>query len=123
MKFNELVQDILTEGKKKAKSKPDYLDFDKDGNKKESMKKALKDKGHGKKHKKGMSSKQAKFFGKKSVKEGYGEMEENHDEMDMSNPKERTEVHIAKEILNACNTNNMGSIKKLANELLKMHGV
>ena len=111
MKFNELVQDILTEGKKKAKSKPDYLDFDKDGNKKESMKKALKDKGHGKKHKKGMSSKQAKFFGKKSVKEGYGEMEEEHGEKDLSNPEERTEVHIADDI------------KKLANELLKMHGV
>ena len=37
MKFSEQVQ----EG---AKSKPDYLDFDKDGDKKEPMKKALKDK-------------------------------------------------------------------------------
>jgi hypothetical protein len=27
-----------------AKAKPDYLDFDKDGNKEEPMKKALKDK-------------------------------------------------------------------------------
>jgi len=113
MKFNELVQDILTEGKKKAKSKPDYLDLDKDGNKTESMKKAAKDMGHGKKGKKGMSPKQAKFFGKgkKTVKEGYGEMEEGHDEKDLSNPEERTEVHIADDI------------KKLANELLKMHGV
>lgn len=111
MKFNELVQDILTEGKKKAKSKPDYLDLDKDGNKKESMKKAAKDKGHGKKGKKGMSPKQAKFFGKKAVKEGYGEMEEVHGEKDLSNPKERTEVQIADDI------------KKLADELLKMHGV
>ena len=70
MKFNELVQEILMEAKKKHK--PDYLDMDKDGNKKESMKKALKDKSHkGKKGKKGhkgkkaMSSKQAKYFGKK----------------------------------------------------------
>ena len=113
MKFNELVQDILTEGKKKAKSKPDYLDLDKDGNNTESMKNAAKDKGKGKKGKKGMSPKQAKFFGKgkKAVKEGYGEMEEGHDEKDLSNPEERTEVHIADDI------------KKLANELLKMHGV
>ena len=29
--------------RKKAKSKPDFLDLDKDGNKKESMKKAAKD--------------------------------------------------------------------------------
>ena len=113
MKFNELVQDILTEGKKKHNVKPDYLDLDKDGNKKESMKKAANDKGHGKKGKKGMSPKQAKFFGKgkKAVKEGYGEMEEEHDEKDLSNPEERTEVQIADDI------------KKLADELLKMHGV
>jgi hypothetical protein len=55
------------------KSKPDFLDLDKDGNKKESMKKAAKDKGgdEGKKEgKKGMSAKQQKFFGKKKpVKE------------------------------------------------------
>jgi len=64
MKFNELVQEILMEAKKKHK--PDYLDMDKDGNKKEPMKKALKDKGHkGKSGKKAMSSKQAKYFGKK----------------------------------------------------------
>ena len=64
MKFNELVQEILMEAKKKHK--PDYLDMDKDGNKKESMKKALKDKGKkGHKGKKAMSSKQAKYFGKK----------------------------------------------------------
>ena len=55
------------------KSKPDFLDLDKDGNKKETMKKAAKDKdgGEGKKEgKKGMSAKQQKFFGKKKpVKE------------------------------------------------------
>ena len=53
-------------------AKPDFLDLDKDGNKKESMKKAAADakksgKG-GKSHKKGMSAKQAKFFGKKKKK-------------------------------------------------------
>lgn len=52
-----------------AKSKPDFLDIDKDGNKKESMKKAAADaKRGGKGHKKGMSAKQAKFFGKKKKK-------------------------------------------------------
>lgn len=56
-------------------AKPDFLDIDKDGNKKESMKKAAADakkggKG-GKGGKKGMSAKQAKYFGKKkkAVKE------------------------------------------------------
>jgi hypothetical protein len=55
------------------KAKPDFLDMDKDGDKKEPMKKAAKDKdgGEGKKEgKKGMSAKQQKFFGKKKpVKE------------------------------------------------------
>jgi hypothetical protein len=55
------------------KAKPDFLDMDKDGDKKEPMKKAVKDKdgGEGKKEgKKGMSAKQQKFFGKKKpVKE------------------------------------------------------
>ena len=46
-------------------------------------------------------------------------MEENHDETDMSNPEERTEVHIAKEILSATD---MEKVKSLAQELLKMHG-
>ena len=52
-------------------SKPDFLDLDKDGNKKEPMKSAAKSKGGDKKDdKKGMSAKQAKFFGKKkAVKE------------------------------------------------------
>lgn len=57
-------------GKKEKKvdeaSKPDFLDMDKDGNKKEPMKKAVKDKGGDtKSSKKGMSAKQEKFFGKK----------------------------------------------------------
>jgi hypothetical protein len=54
------------------KAKPDFLDLDKDGNKKETMKKAAKDKGGSddKEGKKGMSAKQQKFFGKKKpVKE------------------------------------------------------
>ena len=62
---------LMTSEAKKAK--PDFLDMDKDGNKKEPMKKAVKDKdgGEGKKEgKKGMSAKQQKFFGKKKpVKE------------------------------------------------------
>ena len=44
---------------------------------------------------------------------------EGHDETDMSNPEERTEVHIAKEILKATD---MKKVKSLAEELLKMHG-
>ncbi len=35
--------EMLEEGKKGKGKKPDYLDVDKDGNKKEPMKKALKD--------------------------------------------------------------------------------
>jgi len=55
-----------------AKSKPDFLDLDKDGNKKEPMKKAAKEAGKSKGGKKGMSDKQQKYFGKKdeSVEEG-----------------------------------------------------
>lgn len=45
--------------------------------------------------------------------------EGKHDETDMSNPEERTEVHIAKEILKATD---MEKVKSLAQELLKMHG-
>ena len=58
-------------------AKPDFLDLDKDGNKKEPMKKAAADKGGDKKvGKKGMSAAQEKFFGKKkTVKEG---AEHNH---------------------------------------------
>jgi hypothetical protein len=52
MKLSELkqiirqeIQSVLTEAKKaKKKAKPDFLDMDKDGDKKEPMKKALKDK-------------------------------------------------------------------------------
>jgi len=53
-------------------AKPDFLDIDGDGDKKEPMKKAAADKGGDKKDgKKGMSDKQAKYFGKKeSVEEG-----------------------------------------------------
>jgi hypothetical protein len=48
-------------------SKPDFLDVDKDGDKKEPMKKAAADKGGDKPAgKKGMSDKQAKYFGKKT---------------------------------------------------------
>jgi len=54
----------------KEAAKPDFLDIDGDGDKKEPMKKAAADK---KKDapaaKKGMSDKQAKYFGKKTVKE------------------------------------------------------
>jgi len=49
-------------------SKPDFLDIDKDGDKEEPMKKAAGEKGSDKKDsgKKGMSDKQAKYFGKKN---------------------------------------------------------
>ena len=55
----------------KEAAKPDFLDIDKDGDKKEPMKKAASEKGGDKPAgKKGMSAKQAKFFGKKkTVKE------------------------------------------------------
>ncbi len=48
-------------------AKPDFLDIDKDGDKKEPMKKAAGEKGGDKStEKKGMSDKQAKYFGKKN---------------------------------------------------------
>lgn len=48
-------------------AKPDFLDIDKDGDKEEPMKKAAGEKGSDKKDdKKGMSDKQAKYFGKKN---------------------------------------------------------
>ena len=49
-------------------AKPDFLDIDKDGDKEEPMKKAAGEKGGDKKDsgKKGMSDKQAKYFGKKN---------------------------------------------------------
>lgn len=51
------------------KSKPDFLDVDKDGDKKEPMKKAAKEAGKSEKKdgKKGMSAKQEKYFGKKKT--------------------------------------------------------
>lgn len=56
-------------------SKPDFLDLDKDGNKSEPMKSAAKSKSGDKKDgKKGMSDKQAKYFGKKN--ESVAEAEE-----------------------------------------------
>ena len=51
--------------------------------------------------------------------EARGKLKEDHDETDMSNPEERTEVHIAREILKATD---MEKVKSLAQELLKMHG-
>jgi hypothetical protein len=54
----------------KEAAKPDFLDIDGDGDKKEPMKKAAADKKKGAPAaKKGMSDKQAKYFGKKAVKE------------------------------------------------------
>jgi len=58
-----------TDKKKKMEegAKPDFLDVDKDGDKKEPMKKAASEKGGDKPAgKKGMSDKQAKYFGKKT---------------------------------------------------------
>ena len=76
---NKLFLDVLnaeiTERENIDEAKPDFLDLDKDGNKKEPMKKAAKDAEKGKKKgvKTGMSDKQKKYFGKKNesiVKEG-----------------------------------------------------
>ena len=78
MKMVEAKKDEAAKKKADAKkkkmdeaAKPDFLDVDKDGDKKEPMKKAAAEKGSDKKDgKKGMSAKQEKFFGKKkTVKE------------------------------------------------------
>lgn len=75
MKMVEAKKDEAADKKKKMSkkekmaegSKPDFLDLDKDGDKKEPMKKAAADKGDDKPAgKKGMSDKQAKYFGKKN---------------------------------------------------------
>ena len=75
-KFAKMVEAKKEEKDAKKKpmkeaAKPDFLDIDGDGDKKEPMKKAAADKGGDKKDgKKGMSAKQEKFFGKKkTVKE------------------------------------------------------
>jgi hypothetical protein len=76
-KFMKMVEAKKAEKEEKAKakkkkmdegSKPDFLDLDKDGDKSEPMKGASKSKGGDKKEgdKKGMSAKQAKYFGKKN---------------------------------------------------------
>jgi hypothetical protein len=70
-KMVEAKKDDKKDDKKKKPmkeaAKPDFLDLDKDGDKKEPMKKAAGEKGGEKKDgKKGMSAKQAKFFGKKN---------------------------------------------------------
>jgi hypothetical protein len=77
-KFMKMVEakkeEVADKKKKMAKkekmaegSKPDFLDVDKDGDKKEPMKKAAGEKGDDKPAgKKGMSDKQAKYFGKKT---------------------------------------------------------
>jgi hypothetical protein len=70
-KMVEAKKDDKKDDKKKKPmkegAKPDFLDVDKDGDKKEPMKKAAGEKGGDKKDgKKGMSDKQAKYFGKKN---------------------------------------------------------
>ena len=72
-KFAKMVEAKKDESKddKKKKpmkeaAKPDFLDIDGDGDKKEPMKKAAADKGDKPAGKKGMSAKQAKYFGKKN---------------------------------------------------------
>ena len=71
-KFTKMIEakkDKMAKKEKKVDeaAKPDFLDLDKDGNKKEPMKKAAADKGSDKKDgKKGMSAKQEKYFGKKT---------------------------------------------------------
>ncbi len=73
-KFTKMVEAKKEEKPKVKKdkkmeegAKPDFLDIDKDGDKKEPMKKAAAEKGSDKKDgKKGMSDKQAKYFGKKN---------------------------------------------------------
>jgi hypothetical protein len=70
-KMVEAKKDEKKDDKKKKlmkeAAKPDFLDIDKDGDKKEPMKKAAGEKGDDKPAgKKGMSAKQAKYFGKKN---------------------------------------------------------
>ena len=66
-KDEKKVKGKKAEDKMDESAKPDFLDIDGDGDKKEPMKKAASEKGSDKKDgKKGMSAKQAKYFGKKN---------------------------------------------------------
>jgi len=68
-KMVEAKKDEKKDTKKKPMkeaAKPDFLDVDGDGDKKEPMKKAASEKGDKPAGKKGMSDKQAKYFGKKN---------------------------------------------------------
>jgi hypothetical protein len=80
-KMVEAKKDEKKDAKKKTMkeaAKPDFLDIDKDGDKKEPMKKAAADKSGDKPAgKKGMSDKQAKYFGKK-VDEAKKDHSDNH---------------------------------------------
>jgi hypothetical protein len=59
---------------------------------------------------------------------GAKRMGDNHDETDMDNPEERTEVEIANEILDVLDNDDVDmderheTVRGLANELLAMHG-
>ena len=74
--FLDVLNAEISERESVAEAKPDFLDLDKDGNKKEPMKKAAKDAkkdDNDKGGKKGMTDKQKKYFGKKNesiVREG-----------------------------------------------------
>ena len=71
-----------------------------------------KKKGHKKVNEMWTAFEGAGYLGEnKNPEENANEQEEDHDETDMSNPEENKEVELAKQI------------KKLASELLTMHGV
>jgi hypothetical protein len=66
----ESIKERLWAALKEKKAKPDFLDVDKDGDKKEPMKKALADKKKGAAPKKGVNP----FAKKESVEEGWDDM-------------------------------------------------
>jgi signal recognition particle subunit SEC65 len=79
---------------RKEDAKPDYLDFDKDGNKKESMKKALADKkmkNEDKDKEQAVANEQTKAdYDKANYK--HGMMKEGPSEKDATNPKQGSSV-------------------------------
>ncbi len=86
-------------------AKPDYLDFDKDGNKKEPMKKALKDK-------------EVKEVADGNSKNFKANMKEGPDQKDATNPKQGSSVDPKQRNINELSKATLGSyVKKSAQDL------
>lgn len=114
--------ELENKGVMESKSKPDFLDIDKDGNKKESMKDAAKDAKAGKKStvKKGeMSAKQAKYFGKKTAVKESAEL----DALMKKYGVEESDITDAAQPMNLAKTSKRSSYSPELLALMQKYGV